>query len=71
MSVQDIQELFKGLDVGDVIGIKSSGAYGLTASPMHFISHTPPREVIVETTGKSLVIEDVSQFRGAKERAKQ
>ena len=32
---------------GDVIALHSSGAYGPTASPIHFISHTPPREVLV------------------------
>jgi len=30
--------------VGDVLAIKNSGAYGLTASPVHFISHPKPRE---------------------------
>ncbi|NTJ35936.1 type III PLP-dependent enzyme [Agrobacterium rhizogenes] len=30
--------------VGDVLAIKNSGAYGLTASPFHFISHPKPRE---------------------------
>lgn len=35
------------LEVGDVIGIPSSGAYGLTASPTAFIGHDPPREVLV------------------------
>ena len=32
---------------GDVIAIGSSGAYGPTASPVLFISHRPPREVLV------------------------
>lgn len=37
------------MKVGDVICIECSGAYGLTSSPVHFISHEPPREVLVET----------------------
>ena len=32
------------LHVGDVIGIHCSGAYGVTASPAHFISHDLPAE---------------------------
>lgn len=34
------------LDLGDVIAIENSGAYGLTASPTRFISHPEPREVL-------------------------
>jgi diaminopimelate decarboxylase len=33
---------------GDLVAIHNSGAYGLTASPVHFISHAPPREVLIE-----------------------
>ncbi|MEH6648280.1 type III PLP-dependent enzyme [Sulfitobacter sp.] len=33
---------------GDIVAVHSSGAYGMTASPIHFISHTLPREVLVE-----------------------
>lgn len=36
------------LHEGDLIGVRCSGAYGLTASPVHFISHELPREVAVE-----------------------
>ena len=45
---------------GDLIAVHSSGAYGLTASPIHFISHTPPREILVE--GSSM--RDVSRQLG-------
>jgi diaminopimelate decarboxylase len=31
---------------GDLVAVHSSGAYGLTASPLHFISHDAPREVL-------------------------
>lgn len=36
------------LEEGDLVAVHSSGAYGLTASPIHFISHAPPREVLIE-----------------------
>jgi len=50
------------LDEGDLIGLHCSGAYGLTASPMHFISHPPPREIVVESARGQSSIEDISQF---------
>jgi len=34
-------------DVGDLIVVFQSGAYGLTASPTAFLSHPPPTEVLV------------------------
>jgi diaminopimelate decarboxylase len=34
--------------IGDLLGIFCSGAYGLTASPVHFLSHPLPAEVLVE-----------------------
>lgn len=36
------------VEEGDLIAVHGSGAYGLTASPIHFISHAPPQEVLVE-----------------------
>ena len=36
------------IEEGDLIAVHNSGAYGLTASPIHFISHAAPREVLVE-----------------------
>jgi diaminopimelate decarboxylase len=51
---------FPGLHVGDVIGVRCSGAYGKTASPVYFISHDPPAEVVVETRGGQTVIENIS-----------
>jgi diaminopimelate decarboxylase len=38
------------LEEGDLLAVHSSGAYGLTASPIHFISHPPPFEVMVEAS---------------------
>jgi diaminopimelate decarboxylase len=32
---------------GDLLGILKSGAYGLTASPIKFLSHDHPMEVMV------------------------
>jgi diaminopimelate decarboxylase len=36
------------LHEGDLLAVHCSGAYGLTASPVNFISHEPPREFAVE-----------------------
>ncbi len=36
------------LGVGDIIAVLQSGAYGLTASPVNFLSHPSPNEVLVE-----------------------
>ncbi|MCX8071359.1 MAG: type III PLP-dependent enzyme [Candidatus Binatia bacterium] len=47
------------LSPGDVIAVWASGAYGLTASPWHFISHPPPKEIVVESvSGESLAIDE-------------
>lgn len=51
---------FPNLEIGDVIAIRNSGAYGLTASPVHFISHAPPREIMIENIDGRIAIEDVS-----------
>jgi diaminopimelate decarboxylase len=34
-------------EIGDVVGIFQSGAYGLSASPVGFLSHPTPAEVMV------------------------
>lgn len=34
--------------VGDLVGVFQSGAYALTASPVHFLSHPAPAEVLVQ-----------------------
>jgi diaminopimelate decarboxylase len=33
---------------GDLLAVHGSGAYGLTASPIHFISHPHPREILLQ-----------------------
>ncbi|MTH79818.1 type III PLP-dependent enzyme [Paracoccus aestuariivivens] len=48
------------LEEGDLLAVHAAGAYGPTASPIHFISHPLPVEVLV--TGGQL--QDISQFRG-------
>ncbi|MBN2192279.1 MAG: type III PLP-dependent enzyme [Polyangiaceae bacterium] len=50
-----IDRLGKGVELpplaeGDLVALHNSGAYGLTASPLHFISHPIPREVLVDGT---------------------
>jgi diaminopimelate decarboxylase len=32
---------------GDLVVVLQSGAYGLTASPLGFLSHAPPAEILV------------------------
>lgn len=39
--------LLPELRIGDFIGILNSGAYGVTASPLLFLSHNLPSEVFV------------------------
>jgi diaminopimelate decarboxylase len=36
------------LAAGDLVAVIQSGAYGLSASPMGFLSHQPPAEVLVD-----------------------
>ena len=36
-------------EIGDFIGIFQSGAYGPTASPLGFLSHSPPAEIWVDS----------------------
>jgi diaminopimelate decarboxylase len=50
------------LDEGDLLGIRCSGAYGLTASPLHFISHPAPKEIVVKSAQGQPFVEDISQF---------
>jgi len=47
---------------GDLIAVHCSGAYGPTASPLHFIGHAPPREFLVEHHGEGVRVIDVSEF---------
>jgi diaminopimelate decarboxylase len=34
-----------GVDLGDFLAFPNAGAYGLSASPVLFLSHPPPAEV--------------------------
>ena len=43
------------LHPGDLIDILQSGAYGLTASPLNFLSHPTPAEVLVGDGGCELI----------------
>ena len=42
-------------EVGDLVGIFQSGAYGLTASPLGFLSHRAPPEVMIDDRGAQLI----------------
>jgi len=52
----NIDALGKGIEMGhvgpgDLVAIGCAGAYGITSSPLHFISHAPPREVLIPAEG--------------------
>jgi diaminopimelate decarboxylase len=51
-------------ETGDVIAIKNSGAYGLTASPFFFLGHETPREILIREGEFSLIREskDITEF---------
>ncbi len=51
------------LDPGDLIAVHNSGAYGLTASPIHFISHQPPVEVMVDRAAMRAIPRDWDAHR--------
>lgn len=44
----------------DLIAVGCGGAYGLTASPLYFISHRLPRELVAERRGDGFELVDVS-----------
>ena len=48
------------LNPGSVLAIGNSGAYGLTASPIHFIGHPAPREFLVSRRNDRQSVFDVS-----------
>jgi diaminopimelate decarboxylase len=41
------QLLVPRAEIGDLVGVMNAGAYGYSASPLGFLSHQPPGEVIV------------------------
>lgn len=57
---QDVE--LRRVRTGDVIAVGSSGAYGLTASPLFFISHPPPKEIVVRTSGSEITLKDVTDL---------
>ncbi len=44
--------------IGDYIAICNSGAYAYTASPLLFLSHNPPLEILYEENGETRVIRE-------------
>ncbi|ARP99709.1 diaminopimelate decarboxylase [Pseudorhodoplanes sinuspersici] len=52
------------LQAGDLIAILQSGAYGLSASPVDFLGHPAPAEVLVDD-GKASVIRERENFAPA------
>lgn len=50
----------RALDIGDVVAIGCAGAYGLTSSPIHFISHAPPREILLPSVSATNAAVDIT-----------
>lgn len=48
---------------GDLLAVKQSGAYGLTASPIGFLSHPMPAEVLVDAGSEPRVIRPRGNFK--------
>ena len=42
-------------EIGDLVGVFQSGAYGLTASPVNFLSHPSPAEVLISQGASQLI----------------
>jgi diaminopimelate decarboxylase len=51
-------------EIGDLFGIFQSGAYGFSASPLGFLSHASPAEVVVQS-GKATLARHRGQFSEA------
>lgn len=51
------------LAAGDVLAVECSGAYGPTASPLHFISHPAPKEIALRRVDGVPVTEDITEKR--------
>jgi diaminopimelate decarboxylase len=43
------------VEPGDVIAILKSGAYGFSASPLGFLSHEWPREIVLDDAARASV----------------
>lgn len=50
----------RALRPGDLVAIGCAGAYGLTSSPVHFISHAPPREILLPSVGEADAAVDIT-----------
>ena len=50
----------RALRTGDVIAIGCAGAYGLSSSPIHFISHAPPREILLPAMDAAAAAVDIT-----------
>lgn len=61
--------LLPSLREGDVLAMQCAGAYGLTASPVHFISHPLPQEVLFDEQDAATRFMDAStQFDDSRQR---
>lgn len=56
---QDV--LLPKCQAGDLIVVKKSGAYGITNSPVLFISHEFPKEIIIKKNGESFISNSIKE----------
>lgn len=50
------------VEAGDLVAVQQSGAYGLTASPVGFLSHPMPAEVLVDDGAEPQIIRQRGTF---------
>lgn len=60
-------ELCGKLNPGDLVVVEKSGAYGLTYSPINFLSHTPPAEIL-KWNGNVMVLRERGDIKDLWER---
>lgn len=49
------------LEIGDLVAVGCSGAYGPSASPIDFISHPPAKELFVVEHDGEMLVEDITE----------
>ena len=58
-------------EIGDLVGIFQSGAYGRSASPVGFLSHPEPAEILLQNGRHALVSREGEQFESMQQESRQ
>ncbi len=58
-------------EIGDLVGIFQSGAYGRSASPVGFLSHPEPSEIFIQHGRHALVSHEGDQFDSTQQGSRQ